>query len=65
MLGEARPNLIYTGGEVGFLYGKSTGKHGGDFQQGYFIGEIGNDKFHLTVGASYEESNGRFRRWIR
>jgi hypothetical protein len=60
---DSRSGLIYTGGELGFLYGKYTGKHGGDFKQGYIIGTVGNDKFSLTVGASYEESSGRFRRW--
>ncbi len=50
-----RPNLLdYASGEVGFLYGRSIGKHGGEVEQGYFIGEVGDDKFHITVGASYE-----------
>ena len=60
---DSRSSLIYTGGEIGFLYGKYTGKHGGDFKQGYILGTVGNDYFSLTVGASYEESSGRFRRW--
>ena len=59
-----RPNLLdYVGGEVGFLYGRSTGKFGRDVEQGYFIGDVGNDKFHITVGASYENSSGRFPRF--
>jgi hypothetical protein len=58
-----RPNLLdYAGGEVGFLYGRSTGKFGGEVEQGYFIGEVGNDKFHISVGAAYENSSGRFPR---
>jgi hypothetical protein len=57
------PDRIYTGGEVGFLYGRSSGKYGREFEQGYVIGEIGNDYFHLTVGTAYERSSGRLPRW--
>jgi len=56
---------IYTGGEMGVLYGKSSGKYGREFEQGYFIGEIGNDMFHITVGTAYERSSGRVPRWGR
>ena len=57
---DVRSNLFdYAGGEVGFLYGRSTGKYGRDYMQGYIFGEVGDDKFHISVGASYEESNGR------
>jgi hypothetical protein len=52
-------------GEVGFLYGRSSGKFGGDVKQTYMIGEVGDDKVHITVGASYEESSGRSPRWTR
>ena len=62
---DMRPDSSYAGGEMGFLYGKSTGKYGGDYSRGYVIGEVGNDKIHITVGASYEESNGRVPRWSR
>ena len=59
-----RSNLLdYASGEVGFLYGRSTGKFGGEVEQGYFIGDVGNDKFHITVGATYENSSGRFPRF--
>jgi hypothetical protein len=55
-----RSNLFdYASGEVGFLYGRSTGKHGVEVEQGYIIGEVGDDKFHITVGAAYENSSGR------
>ena len=54
---------IYYGGEVGILYGHSTGKFGGDLLQTYMVGEVGNDKFHITVGTSYEESSGRLPRF--
>jgi hypothetical protein len=53
---DLRPGYYVTG-EVGFLYGRSTGKFGGDYKEGYIIGEVGNDKLHITVGASYEDSN--------
>ena len=56
---------IYYGGEVGFLYGHSSGKFGGDLLETYMLGTVGDDKFQITVGASYEESNGRVRRWTR
>ncbi len=59
---DVSPKLDYAGGEVGFLYGRATGKYGGDFKQGYIIGEVGDDKFHISVGAAYEESNIRFPR---
>jgi hypothetical protein len=58
-------NAIYTGGEVGFMYGRSAGKYGGSVEQGYVLGVIGNDKFQVTAGASYEQSTVRFPRWSR
>jgi hypothetical protein len=60
---DLRPKLFdYAGGEVGFLYGRSTGKYGVEVEQGYIISEMGNDKFHITVGAAYENLSGRFPR---
>ena len=56
---------IYYGGEVGFLYGHSSGKFGGDLFQSYLVGGVGNDKFQISVGASYEESNWRVPRRTR
>jgi len=53
---DLRPGYYVTG-EVGFVYGRSTGKFGGDYKEGYIIGEVGNDKLHITVGASYEDWN--------
>jgi hypothetical protein len=61
---DVRPNYYVTG-EVGFLYGRSSGKFGGDYLNGYIIGEVGNDRFNITVGASHEEWNGRVPRWGR
>ena len=56
-------NPTYFGGEVGFLYGRSSGKFGGDVMQTYMVGEVGNDKFQITAGASYEESSVRVPRF--
>jgi hypothetical protein len=62
---DVRPNFDYVTGEVGFLYGHSSGKFGGDYLQGYIFGEVGNDRIHISAGASYEEWNGRVPRWGR
>jgi hypothetical protein len=59
-----KPNLLdYATGEVSVLYGRSTGKFSGDLEQAYIFGEVGNDKFHISVGAGYENSNIRFSRF--
>jgi hypothetical protein len=58
-------NPIYSGSEVGFLYGHASGKFGGDLLETYMLGTVGDDKFQITVGASYQESNQRFPRRIR
>jgi hypothetical protein len=55
----------YVSGEVGVFYGRSTGKFGGDSFGSYIIGTTGNDKFQISVGASYQEWNGRVPRWVR
>jgi hypothetical protein len=58
------PNRYYYGGEVGFMYGHASGKFGGDEFSTYILGDVGNDKFQINVGASYDEWNGhnaRFR----
>jgi len=49
---------IYYSGEVGVFYGRSSGKFKREIMQTYFLGEVGNDKFHITAGAAYEESSG-------
>lgn len=50
-------------GEVGFFYGRSSGgRFSGDTEGGYVIGEVGDDKVHISVGASYENSNFSFSR---
>jgi hypothetical protein len=53
---DLRPGYYVTG-EVGFVYGRSTGKFGGDYKEAYIMGQVGNDKLQITVGASYEDSN--------
>lgn len=57
-----RTNPIYTGGEVGVFYGRSTGKYGREDYSAYVVGGIGTDKFNITVGASYQESTIRLPR---
>ena len=49
----------HVGGEMGASYGFSTGKYGGESEAGYIIGGVGNDKFQITAGASYENSTFR------
>ena len=60
----AKPKFFdYVGGEVGVLYGHSVGgKFSRDVEQGYILGEMGNDTTHIIVGASYERSNGHISR---
>src|SRR5205809_144684 len=36
------PDRIRVGGEIGFLYGRSSGKYGREVEAGYIIGELGN-----------------------
>jgi len=62
---DLRPHFDYVTGEVGFMYGHSSGKFGGDYLGGYIFGEVGNDRIHISAGASYEEWNGRVPRWGR
>ena len=62
---DLRPHFDYVTGEVGFMYGHSSGKFGGDYLEEYIFGEVGNDKIHISAGASYEEWNGRVPRWGR
>ncbi len=56
---------IRAGGEVGFLYGKSSGKYGREDFQTYIIGTVGNEKFSITAGYLHQESSGRVPRWGR
>jgi len=58
-------NPYYYGGEMGAFYGHSSGKFGRDDFGSYITGTVGSDKLQISVGASYEESSGRFPRWAR
>jgi hypothetical protein len=61
-----RSNLFdYVSGEVGFLYGRSTGKFDREVEAGYIFGEVGNDKFSISAGALFEHSSGRVPRFGR
>jgi hypothetical protein len=53
---------FYSSGEMGFLYGTTTGKFGYETKQGYILGTVGNDKFQITAGASYQDSSWRIPR---
>ena len=60
-----RLNRNYSGGEVGIFYGKSSGRYDREDFQTYIIGSTGNDKFHITAGAAYQESSGHGPRFGR
>jgi hypothetical protein len=61
-----RPNDIRFGGEVGFLYGKSTGSgFGREDYAGYVIGTVGNEHFSLTAGFYRQETSYSGPRWRR
>jgi hypothetical protein len=53
------PKFDYAGGEVGIFYGKSNGKFSREVEAGYIFGEVVDGNTHISVGASYEHSNGR------
>jgi len=57
-----RLNRDYAGGEVGVFYGRSSGKFSREDKQAHIIGGVGDEKFHITAGAAYEESNERVPR---
>ena len=59
------PDRVYVGGEVGFLYGKSTGKYGREAFETYIIGTVGNEKFSITAGFHHQEISGRGPAWRR
>ena len=56
---------VYVSGEVGFLYGKSSGKYGREDFETHIIGTVGNEKFSITAGILHQESSGRVPRWGR
>ena len=61
------PDNVRFGGEIGFLYGKSSGSNGfgrEDFA-GYVIGTVGTDKFSITAGFYRQETSFSGPRWRR
>jgi len=58
------PDRIHFGGEVGVLYGKSSGRYGREDFDSYIVGTVGNEKFSITAGyehlqSSFNTSRGR------
>lgn len=51
-------NQVYYSGEVGFVYGQWSGKGNGDYWQSYVWGQVGNDKFQINAGASFDNWSG-------
>ena len=51
-------NQIYYTGEVGFVYGRWSGRGNGDYWQNYVWSQVGNDKFQINAGASFENWSG-------
>jgi hypothetical protein len=61
-----QPKLFdYAHGEIGVLFGTSSGRFSRQVEQGYILGEVGNDKLQISAGASYERSSGHFPRFSR
>jgi hypothetical protein len=52
-------NGVYYGGEIGFLYGRWSGKGSGDMIDTYILGTVGNEHFQITAGGEYEQWSGR------
>ena len=59
------PDRIRYGGEIGFLYGKSSGRYGREDFSTYIIGTVGNDKFSITAGFLHQETTFNNPRWRR
>jgi hypothetical protein len=51
-------NQVYYTGEVGFVYGQWSGRGNGDYWQSYVWGQVGNDKFQINAGATFENWSG-------
>jgi hypothetical protein len=62
-LATEKASLVWTGGEIGFMYGHSSGKFGGDELTSYITGGVGNEHMQINVGVSQQEFNGRVPRW--
>jgi hypothetical protein len=59
------PDRVYFSGQMGFLYGTSSGKYGREDFQSYIFGTVGTDKFSITAGILHQESSGHVPRWGR
>ena len=60
------PDKVRFGGEIGFLYGKSTGSgFGREDYAGYIIGTVGNEHFSITAGYYRQETSFSGGRWRR
>jgi hypothetical protein len=59
------PDRFYFSGQMGFLYGTSSGKYGRTDFQSYIFGTVGTDKFSITAGVLHQESSGHVPRWGR
>ncbi len=57
------PDRFYYGGEIGFMYGRWSGKGSGDMMESYIVGQVGNDHFQITAGAAYEQWSGNGSRF--
>lgn len=63
---DLRPSdRVQFGGEMGVLYGKSTGKYGREDFSAYILGTVGNDKFSITAGFLHQETTFNNPRWRR
>jgi hypothetical protein len=56
-------NPVYYTGEVGFMYGRWSGKGSGDYVGSYIWGQAGNDKFQITAGGSFENWSGNSQKF--
>ena len=56
-------NQVYYTGEVGFMYGRWSGKGSGDYVGSYVWGQAGNDKFQITAGGSFENWSGNSQKF--
>ena len=55
-------NGVYCGGEIGFLYGRWSGKGSGDYLDTYIQGSVGNEHFQITAGAEHQQWSGQTSR---
>jgi hypothetical protein len=64
---KVQPTVFdYIHGEVGVFYGTSTGgKFSREVEAGHILGEMGNDKTQISIGAFYEHSSGHIPRFGR